>query len=205
MNKLPDKSKQLKDNSLQPPPLLLNTPPIPILYNTVITLDFLPPQPPPVEVSDVHNKAGKDVKIMDGKKIQSVEFWPLLVMDIITFTLFSLSPPPAYDPTDDVTDMVNIVKTMEKLFNLVNPDLISFTCPSCDNVTPQLSDLEKHVQEAHEARHRKQCKYVQGLVLGRFAVDPPQLDLDYLEMNQPVVVKKGGDIFDDVRHYRMFR
>ena len=35
-----------------------------------------------------------------------------------------------------------------------------------------------------------------------FSVVPPHLDLEYLEISEPVKIKKTGDIFDDVRFYR---
>lgn len=35
-----------------------------------------------------------------------------------------------------------------------------------------------------------------------FNVEPPQLDLDYLETDITPIVKKTGDIFDDVKFFR---
>ena len=35
-----------------------------------------------------------------------------------------------------------------------------------------------------------------------FNVEPPQLDLAYLELNEAPIVKKTGDIFDDVKFFR---
>ena len=35
-----------------------------------------------------------------------------------------------------------------------------------------------------------------------FKVEPPHLDLEYLELNQQIMTKKSGDIFDDVKFYR---
>ena len=35
-----------------------------------------------------------------------------------------------------------------------------------------------------------------------FHVEPPQLDLAYLELNEAPMVKKTGDIFDDVKFFR---
>ena len=65
--------------------------------------------------------------------------------------------------------------------------------------------MKQHVRKYQEANQKKLCTHVQGLVSGVFIVAPPQLDLDYLEIGPPVLMKKGGDIFDDVRHYRKFR
>ena len=94
---------------------------------------------------------------------------------------------------------------MNKEFNLASPDLIRFTCPSCERTSTQTCDLKQHVKRSHDAQHRKLSAHVLGLVTAVFLVDPPQLDLEYLEMDPPATVKKGGDIFDDVRHYRRFR
>ena len=33
-------------------------------------------------------------------------------------------------------------------------------------------------------------------------MEPPHLDLEYLEIREPIKTKKTGDIFDDVRHFR---
>ena len=35
-----------------------------------------------------------------------------------------------------------------------------------------------------------------------FSVEPPHLDLAYLELQDPGHVKKTGDIFDDVKFFR---
>ena len=35
-----------------------------------------------------------------------------------------------------------------------------------------------------------------------FSVEPPHLDLAYLELQEPGHVKKSGDIFDDVKFFR---
>ena len=35
-----------------------------------------------------------------------------------------------------------------------------------------------------------------------FSVEPPHLDLAYLELQDPGHVKKSGDIFDDVKFFR---
>ena len=35
-----------------------------------------------------------------------------------------------------------------------------------------------------------------------FHVEPPQLDLAYLELNEAPMAKKTGDIFDDVKFFR---
>ena len=45
-------------------------------------------------------------------------------------------------------------------------------------------------------------KYFIFSVCKTFSVEPPHLDLEYLELSEPVLVKKTGDIFDDVKFYR---
>ena len=207
LNKLQEKAKLFPSDCLELPSIQLTKPPIPVSHKPDVVITLSPPQPPPVEVTDILNTSDQQMKVLGETNIQEVQFWKLTGRDIngCSSNLFSLSPPPAYDPADDVTDKVNIVKTVSKQFNLVTPDLISFACPTCEKKPTQTSDLKQHVKRPHDPQHRKLSAHVLGLVTGVFLVDPPQLDLEYLELNPPANIKKGGDIFDDVRHYRRFR
>jgi len=194
---------------------LVIIPPQPLITSVrADKLERSPPPEPPIELSDTQNSIRfckknyqKEEMMPSTNSFQFLQ--PESYSDILLRLVFRMSPPPAYDPTDDVIDIINKLETRRELKMMDRDEelteVINYSITSASDIFHVGHDGNKKRKNANisiDRQHRKLSPYVKYLVCEIFCVEPPQLDLDYLEIKDPVSVKKTGDIFDDVKFYR---
>ena len=184
--------------------------PVDVPVNVNRRMELSSPQSPPTELADSSVKPRLFTKHCNTLlKIQcetNTQTYDECLSCDLSLGKFKLSPPQSPNILDDVTDKTNLPTSTQKNLQDLGPP--TFKMSTIDGTEYPTLECNRPMQGRRpmHSTHKNSCSSIHILLAVVLRLSPPPLDLFPApppnSPTPPPRVRRGGDLFDDVRSYR---